>query len=191
MHCEWKIVENIEWLERNVTQLLDRESSLKSRINASRAKNGSLFARVPPNVYRHLVLSDLKEVPAQVPEEFGSSASYSFDPLPPKNTIRSYTRPERRSNAEAPNELRPETLTSFFQSLLPSFNAENLRQNNLEAAGAANNNNNNNGLGMNQIVNRLREFLTAVEFTFPAEPVAAANQPNDNDDDENQLDEFD
>ena len=76
---------------------------------------------------------------------------------------------------------RAESLTSFFQSLFPSFNAENLRQNQAAAqpianAAAAN------GVGMNQIVNRLREFLAAVELNFPAEPMAnagAQNNPND------------
>ena len=41
---------------------------------------------------------------------------------------------------------------------------------------------------MNQIVNRLREFLAAVELNFPAEP--HANNDNNNPDEANQ-DEFD
>jgi len=94
----------------------------------------------------------------------------------------------RRNTTETQTEYnsRAESLTSFFQSLFPSFNAENLRQNQaaaataaepLGAAAAAN------GIGMNQIVNRLREFLAAVELNFPAEPlanVAAQNNNNNN-----------
>jgi hypothetical protein len=44
---------------------------------------------------------------------------------------------------------------------------------------------------MNQIVNRLREFLAAVELNFPAEPTMA-NQNNLDEDEANQgQDEFD
>jgi hypothetical protein len=78
-------------------------------------------------------------------------------------------------------------LTSFFQSLFPSFNAENLRQNQAAAGAAAAEPLGGvaaaNGIGMNQIVNRLREFLAAVELNFPAEPlanVAAQNNNNNN-----------
>ena len=95
-----------------------------------------------------------------------------------------------RRNTETQTEFagRAESLTSFFQSLLPSFNAENLRQNQAGAAAAAPEPGANNGLGMNQIVNRLREFLAAVEFNFPAEP---HGNNNNNNLDEGSPDEFD
>ena len=44
-------------------------------------------------------------------------------------------------------------------------------------------------MGLNHIVNRLREFLAAVELNFPAEPLA--NNTNDNNPDETNQDEFD
>lgn len=105
---------------------------------------------------------------------------------------------QRRNTSETQTEYanRAESLTSFFQSLFPSFNAENLRQNQAAAAAAVAtgplaNAAAANGVGMNQIVNRLREFLAAVELNFPAEPTMA-NQNNLGDDAANQSqDEFD
>ena len=51
-----------------------------------------------------------------------------------------------------------------------------------------------NGLGMNQIVNRLRDFLAAVELNFPAEPrlnqAGANNNNNNNNENPNQEDEY-
>lgn len=89
----------------------------------------SLFSKVPNNLYRHLILSDIKEVAAHLPPEFSSTATYTFNPIPPKNSIVSYTRPTRQQIAAAAaagaTSLTPaETLLTFFQSLLPTFNVE-------------------------------------------------------------------
>lgn len=83
-----------------------------------------MFANVPTNLYRHLILSDLKEVAAHLPAEYGSTATYTFDPIPPKNSIISYTRPARTAQANSGSLNRAEGLITFFQSLLPSFNAQ-------------------------------------------------------------------
>ena len=67
MHYEWKIAENIHWLEKNVKIIISKEKSLQSLINENKKKCKSLFANVPTNLYRHLILSDLKEVAAHLP----------------------------------------------------------------------------------------------------------------------------
>ncbi len=38
MHCEWKIAENIQLLEKNVNEILNKEASLKNKINENRKK---------------------------------------------------------------------------------------------------------------------------------------------------------
>ncbi len=67
MHDEWKIPENLQWLEKNVKILISKEKSIESKVNEYKKKCNSLFARVPSNLYRHLILSDLKEVAAHLP----------------------------------------------------------------------------------------------------------------------------
>lgn len=83
-----------------------------------------MFANVPTNLYRHLILSDLKEVAAHLPAEYSSTATYTFDPIPPKNSIISYTRPTRTTQSNTGPINRAEALFTFFQSLLPTFNAQ-------------------------------------------------------------------
>ena len=117
MHHEWKIAENLEWLELTVRAILDEEKSLLNSVNETKKRWQSLFAKVPSNVYRHVILCDLKEVPVNLPpvyiysfivyfliifinsydfiKSYPSSSTYAFDPVPPKNTIKSYERPER------------------------------------------------------------------------------------------------
>lgn len=49
----------------------------------------------------------------------------SFDPLPPVETVSSYTRPSRTStNATAASQLEGGLISSFFRSLLPGFNPQ-------------------------------------------------------------------
>ena len=49
----------------------------------------------------------------------------SFDPLPPVDSVSSYSRPNRTaSQATAANQLEGGLLSSFFRSLLPSFNPQ-------------------------------------------------------------------
>ena len=38
MHYEWKIAENIQWLEKNVKQIIAREKSVESLVNGNRNK---------------------------------------------------------------------------------------------------------------------------------------------------------
>eukprot|EP00063_Salmo_salar_P007681 XP_013982516.1 PREDICTED: transcription factor 25-like [Salmo salar] len=84
-----------------------------------------------------------------------------FDPLPPLDSVASYTRPERQS-VGASNE---STLSLFFRSLLPNFNlqGEPMPQDDLEVAQA--------GRELNQEVNRLmvamRDMLANIQFQEP------------------------
>lgn len=38
MHYEWKISENIHWLEKNVKKIISKEKSLQSSINENKKK---------------------------------------------------------------------------------------------------------------------------------------------------------
>ncbi len=38
MHFEWKIPENIQWLEKNVKIILDKQKSVESKVNEHKNK---------------------------------------------------------------------------------------------------------------------------------------------------------
>ena len=38
MHTEWKIPENLQWLEKNVKVLINKEKSIESYVNGNRKK---------------------------------------------------------------------------------------------------------------------------------------------------------
>jgi hypothetical protein len=109
-------------------------------------------------------------------KEYSSSATYPFDPLPPKNSIVSYTRPPRQSSRFAQTSSQASLLT-FFQSLLPNFNLQDANQE-ADAAGAVGGEGvaQNNPFGMNNMVGRLREFLQAIENQFPAQQQRAEGE---------------
>ncbi len=93
----------------------------------------------------------------------------------------------RPVNNNAGNATRAEALLTFFQSLLPSFNVQdfNNRNNNEEEAlveGAVGGGEQENGgrFDMNQMINRLRDFLTSIEQHFPAAAPANNNMNNNN-----------
>ena len=82
-----------------------------------------------------------------------------FDPLPPLDSIISYTRPERTNPP-----VNESTLSLFFRSLLPNFNLQgDIRHDGDEEAGA--------GQDLNQGVNRLmaamRDMLANIQFQEP------------------------
>jgi len=114
-------------------------------------------------------------------KEYSSSATYPFDPLPPKNSIVSYTRPLRQSSSFAQTSSQASLLT-FFQSLLPNFNLQDANQE-VNAAGAVGGEGVNNRFGMNNMVGRLREFLQAIENQIPAQQQGAEREQRDQNED--------
>ncbi|XP_040427200.1 transcription factor 25 isoform X2 [Cygnus olor] len=92
-------------------------------------------------------------------QEVTSQPVMGFDPLPPLDSIISYTRPERTNHPS--NE---STLSLFFRSLLPNFNLQgDIRHDGDDEAGA--------GQDLNQGVNRLmaamRDMLANIQFQEP------------------------
>lgn len=54
----------------------------------------------------------------------------SFDPLPPVESVSSYTRPSRgTNNVTAASQLEGGLISSFFRSLLPGFNPQEVVNN--------------------------------------------------------------
>ena len=70
---------------------------------------------------------------AHLPADLKDAAVLAWDPLPPINSINTYTAPERQPTAiDDPSALR-----MFFRSLMPNFNPEAPTQAAVEGAGAA------------------------------------------------------
>ncbi|XP_035754840.1 LOW QUALITY PROTEIN: transcription factor 25 [Egretta garzetta] len=158
-HSLWKDPAVMAWLETNVHEVLRMVDARDPLVEESEHKRKMRYQSAPRNIYRHIILSEMKEATAALPLEVTSQPVMGFDPLPPLDSIVSYTRPERTNHP--PNE---STLSLFFRSLLPNFNLQgDVRHDGDEEAGA--------GQDLNQGVNRLmaamRDMLANIQFQEP------------------------
>ncbi|XP_010577859.1 PREDICTED: transcription factor 25 isoform X2 [Haliaeetus leucocephalus] len=158
-HSLWKDPAVMAWLETNVHEVLRMVDARDPLVEESEHKRKMRYQSAPRNIYRHIILSEMKEATAALPLEVTSQPVMGFDPLPPLDSIVSYTRPERTNHPS--NE---STLSLFFRSLLPNFNLQgDIRHDGDEEAGA--------GQDLNQGVNRLmaamRDMLANIQFQEP------------------------
>ncbi|KAM9122463.1 ribosome quality control complex subunit TCF25 isoform 1-T1 [Pangshura tecta] len=158
-HSLWKDPAIMAWLETNVHEVLQRVDTSEPVVEEFAQKRKVRYQSAPRNISRHVILSELKEATAALPLEVTSQPVMGFDPLPPLDSITSYTRPERMTHPS--NE---STLSLFFRSLLPNFTLQGeVRQDGAEEAGA--------GQDLNQGVNRLmaamRDMLANIQFQDP------------------------
>ncbi|MBN3316604.1 TCF25 factor, partial [Atractosteus spatula] len=160
-HLLWKDGGVMVWLEGNVKEVLRRVDSQKSLAEDSESKRKLRYQSAPRNIHRHVILSEIKGAVATLPLEVTTQPVMGFDPLPPLDSVASYTRPER-VNRGASSE---STLSLFFRSLLPNFNLQGAAraEDDLEVARA--------GRELNQEVNRLmvamRDMLANIQFQEP------------------------
>lgn len=61
-------------------------------------------------------MSDIKDATTSLPKELSATPVMSYDPLPPTDTMDTYTREARRTQIDDPSALR-----MFFRSLMPNF----------------------------------------------------------------------
>uniref|UniRef100_A0A670Z1T5 Transcription factor 25 n=1 Tax=Pseudonaja textilis TaxID=8673 RepID=A0A670Z1T5_PSETE len=113
------------------------------------------YQNAPRNVYRHVILSEIREATAALPPEVTAQPIMGFDPLPPLDSRASYSRPERA--APPANE---STLSLFFRSLLPNFN---LQVRGEAEPGAGQNLNQ----GVNRLMAAMRDMLANIQFQEP------------------------
>ncbi|XP_015229896.1 PREDICTED: transcription factor 25 isoform X1 [Cyprinodon variegatus] len=157
----WKEAAVMLWLEESVKEVLHRVDVKDPVVEDCQNKRKQRYQSAPRNIHRHVLLSEIKEATATLPLEVTTQPVMGFDPLPPLDSVVSYTRPERQ-HAGASNE---STLSLFFRSLLPNFNLQGgLRQEDeMEVARA--------GQELNQEVNRLmvamRDMLANIRFQEP------------------------
>ncbi|XP_077104248.1 ribosome quality control complex subunit TCF25 isoform X4 [Siphateles boraxobius] len=157
-HSLWKEAGQMLWLEENVRKVLKRVDAHDPYVEDCQNKRKQRYQSAPRNIHRHVLMSEIKEATATLPLEVTTQPGMGFDPLPPLDSILSYTRPERQ-NMGASNE---STLSLFFRSLLPNFNLQR-PEDRQEVARA--------GHELNQEVNRLmvamRDMLANIQFREP------------------------
>ncbi|KAM4596750.1 ribosome quality control complex subunit TCF25 [Fundulus diaphanus] len=157
----WKEAAVMLWLEESVKEVLHRVDAKDPLVEDCQNKRKQRYQSAPRNIHRHVLLSEIKEATSTLPLEVTTQPVMGFDPLPPLESVISYTRPERQ-HVGASNE---STLSLFFRSLLPNFNLQGgLRQeDDMEVARA--------GQELNQEVNRLmvamRDMLANIRFQEP------------------------
>ncbi|XP_056876602.1 transcription factor 25 [Takifugu flavidus] len=156
----WKEAAVMLWLEESVREVLHRVDASDPLVEECQSKRKQRYQSAPRNIHRHVLLSEIKEAVSSLPLEVTSQPLMGFDPLPPPDSIMSYTRPER-PHVGASNE---STLSLFFRSLLPNFHLQDEpRLEDGEVAQA--------GRELNQEVNRLmvvmRDMLANIRFQEP------------------------
>ncbi|KAI8040997.1 hypothetical protein M5D96_005246 [Drosophila gunungcola] len=124
----WRQNEVLPWLESNVNVVLDRIDNKEPIVNEYKEKRSLRYGGTPPRpILRHVILSDYKEkVPLAVFVSKEKQAIMTYDPLPPPNSVNCYQR--KSSSSSSPTTNTSNSVSMFFQSLLPSFNINNLAQ---------------------------------------------------------------
>ncbi|OUM68861.1 hypothetical protein PIROE2DRAFT_3392, partial [Piromyces sp. E2] len=113
----WKEDEIIAWLKETVneafTLIKNKDPILEQAENVRQTK----YVKTPRNIYRHILLSDIKEVTASIPPEYTPNGGINmFDPLPPEDSINIY---DNHRGLE-----RNSILEAFIRSILPSSSPE-------------------------------------------------------------------
>uniref|UniRef100_A0A0P4VSV4 Putative transcription factor 25 n=2 Tax=Rhodnius TaxID=13248 RepID=A0A0P4VSV4_9HEMI len=112
----WKESELMPWLESNVHQVVDRVEARDPLVLEWEANRQKRYPNTPRNILRHIILSDIKDIPILMNEELQVPV-LNFDPLPPTDSVDLYTRPVRTRLYESDS-----TLSIFLRSLMPNFN---------------------------------------------------------------------
>ncbi|KAM8711032.1 hypothetical protein ACLKA7_017631 [Drosophila subpalustris] len=122
----WRQNDVLSWLETNVNTVLDRIDAKDPLVNDCKEKRSVRYGGTPPRpILRHVILSDYKEkVPLAVFVSKEKQAIMTYDPLPPLDSVNCYQR--KSSSSSSPTTNANNSVSMFFQSLLPSFNLNNI-----------------------------------------------------------------
>ncbi|CAN2389410.1 negative regulation of transcription by RNA polymerase II [Pristimantis euphronides] len=154
----WKDPSVMSWLEQNVREVLRLVDSNDPVVMEHELRRKTLYQSAPRNIHRHVILSEIKGANAALPLDVSSQPVLSFDPVPPLDSVVSYTRPERphRPSNEG-------AISLFFRSLLPNFNLQGEAAAEGEDAGAARDLNR----GVNRLMAAMRDMLANIQFQEP------------------------
>ncbi|XP_076848681.1 ribosome quality control complex subunit TCF25 isoform X2 [Brachyhypopomus gauderio] len=94
-HSLWKEAGVMLWMEGNVQEVLRRVDAKDPVVEDCQTKRKQRYQSAPRNIHRHVLLSEIKEATSTLPLEVTTQPVMSYDPLPPLDSILSYSRPER------------------------------------------------------------------------------------------------
>ncbi|XP_071635569.1 ribosome quality control complex subunit TCF25 isoform X2 [Temnothorax longispinosus] len=125
----WKEADILPWLEENVHAVLGRIESKDDYIKYCQVKRSKRYrGKLPRNILRHIILSDLQEVVVNGQEIQGEDPMLSHDPLPPLDSIDIYKRPTPN---DRPAESSSNFFSLFFSSLFTDINGATAALNDL------------------------------------------------------------
>ncbi|XP_043248375.1 transcription factor 25 [Colletes gigas] len=117
----WKDPDLLPWLCENVYAALKRVDSKDSYVKYCEMKRSKRYqGRLPKNILRHIILSDIKDVILNVQEIQNDGSVLSHDPLPPVDSIDIYKRPVPNTRT---TQTSSNVLSAFISSLF-SVNEE-------------------------------------------------------------------
>ncbi|XP_011144810.1 transcription factor 25 isoform X2 [Harpegnathos saltator] len=109
----WKEADILPWLETNVHIVLSRVEFKDDYVKYCRVKRSKRYqGKLPVNILRHIILSDMQEVIVNAQEIEDVKAVLSYDPLPPEDSIDIYRMPNERITQNNSN-----FFSRFFSSL--------------------------------------------------------------------------
>eukprot|EP00833_Pecoramyces_ruminatium_P007610 jgi/Orpsp1_1/1181642/evm.model.c7180000078030.2 len=115
----WKEDDILSWLKETVKEafvlIKSKDPILEQAENVRQTK----YVKTPRNIYRHILLSDIKEVTASIPPEYTPNGGINmFDPLPPEDSVNIY------DNQRSLEYERTSIIEAFIRSILPSSSPE-------------------------------------------------------------------
>lgn len=177
-HHLWRDPAILPWLEKNVHAVLDLVDSNATIIKEAAEKRQIRYQGTPRNIYRHVILSDIKDATTSLPRELAEEPVMSYDPLPPIDTIDAYS----RNQSNRPNLEDPSVLGMFFRSLLPNFNPNDPNPPQDEGAVAGQENPGDLRSSVNNLLEAMQNLLGGLHL--PEVPQDASSEGADDDDDE-------
>ncbi|XP_036603988.1 transcription factor 25 [Trichosurus vulpecula] len=176
----WKDSTIMAWLETNVREVLQTVDAGEPIVEEAERRRKVRYQSAPRNIYRHVILSEMKEATAALPLEVTSQPVMGFDPLPPLDSITSYTRPRRAHRYS--NE---STLSLFFRSLLPNFTFQGEdTPDEIDPVGAEEDLDQ----GLNRLMAAMRDLLANIQFQ---DPPTEDNPDGNGDEDEDEDEDWD
>lgn len=120
----WKEADILPWLQESVHAVVSRVDSKDDYVKFCQVKRSKRYqGKLPKNILRHIILSDLKDVTVNGQEVQDTGLILSIDPLPPVDSIDIYKKPtEARRTTHSSSNL----LSLFFSSLFTDVNGEGL-----------------------------------------------------------------